>query len=234
MRKLKLLNEDKRDATIKATSPKRRATPQMGIKNDNVTFRRYLAANEGGLHGALVTEHGEDYGQMLIDGDPEIDMEVVGTRISDTDTVFLTAEGAIQYSPPEIVEVVLDTAGVEKERRKPIETSGNINDTTPLRWSKMRLKRSELVRRFAFKRTLQLHHVDGLTYDFLYNMAKTLHDADEAVYIGAGEKGRDAIILQDNGAPYRGFLEGRVDGEKYKLLLHLSALELKRPTEVQS
>jgi len=32
-----------------------------------------------------------------------------------------------------------------------------------------------------------------------------------------------------NGSPYRGFLEGRVDGERYILLLHLSNMELKMP-----
>jgi hypothetical protein len=31
-----------------------------------------------------------------------------------------------------------------------------------------------------------------------------------------------------SGRPCRGFLEGRVDGEKYQLMLHLSDMELKR------
>ena len=44
-----------------------------------------------------------------------------------------------------------------------------------------------------------------------------------------GSKGRDPLIFQENGSPYRGFLEGRVDGQKYKLLLHLSNLELRAP-----
>ena len=34
-------------------------------------------------------------------------------------------------------------------------------------------------------------------------------------------------VLDRNGTPYRGFLEGRVDGDKYLLLLHLTNLELK-------
>lgn len=36
-------------------------------------------------------------------------------------------------------------------------------------------------------------------------------------------------MLQENGSPYRGFLEGRVDGERFALLMHLSHMELKRP-----
>jgi hypothetical protein len=39
------------------------------------------------------------------------------------------------------------------------------------------------------------------------------------------------LIFHSNGSPYRGFLDGRVDGEKYQLLLRLSNLELKRPKE---
>ena len=111
------------------------------------------------------------------------------------------------YAPPEIVEVILEPDGSEKERREPVDVLGNVNDALPIRWTKMRLKRGELVKRFAFRRTLQLRHVDGLSYDFLYNMAKELDEADEAVYVGGGERGRDALIFQDNGSPYRGFLE---------------------------
>ncbi len=47
--------------------------------------------------------------------------------------------------------------------------------------------------------------------------------------MGAGTKGKDPLVFQTNGTPYRGFLEGRVDGAKYQLLLHLSNMELKRP-----
>jgi hypothetical protein len=35
--------------------------------------------------------------------------------------------------------------------------------------------------------------------------------------------------LQVNGTPYRGFLEGRIEGDKFILLLHLSNMELKKP-----
>ena len=45
--------------------------------------------------------------------------------------------------------------------------------------------------------------------------------------LGAGPKGRDPLIFQENGARYQAFLEGRIDGPRYKLLLHLSNLELR-------
>jgi len=61
-------------------------------------------------------------------------------------------------------------------------------------------------------------------------MAKELDEADEVVMIGGGAKGKKPLIFQTNGTPFRGFLEGRVDGERYMLLLHLSNMELRRPT----
>jgi hypothetical protein len=50
----------------------------------------------------------------------------------------------------------------------------------------------------------------------------------------AGESGKDPLIMQLNGSPYRGFLEGRVEGDKYILLLHLSNMELKLPQKTKA
>ena len=172
---------------------------------------------------------GDDYAQALIDGDPKIDVEVVGRELGPTDNVFLDNEERF-YAPRRLLRSCLTPMAVRKHvgnRKMP----ANVNEALPIRWSKMTLKRGDLSRRFAFRRTLQLHHVDGLTYDFLYGMAKALNDAGEAVYVGGGESGKEPLVFQDNGAPYRGFLEGRVDGQKYQLLLHLSSLELKQPKE---
>ena len=58
-------------------------------------------------------------------------------------------------------------------------------------------------------------------------MAKTLEDSGKLMQIGAGPKGQQPLIFQTNGTPFRGFLEGRTEGETYKLVLHLSNLEIK-------
>ena len=51
--------------------------------------------------------------------------------------------------------------------------------------------------------------------------------------LGAGPKGNQPLILRRGSVPYRGFLEGRTQGDKYCLLLHLSNLELKPPETAQ-
>ena len=103
------------------------------------------------------------------------------------------------------------------------------DDTPPLRWTKNLLSREQAISKFIFKKSLQLFHNDGLTFEFLFNMAKELHEKNQMVLLGAGEKGTDPIILQSNGTPYRGFLDGYIDGNKYKLFIRLSNQELKLP-----
>jgi hypothetical protein len=45
--------------------------------------------------------------------------------------------------------------------------------------------------------------------------------------LGAGPKGAQPLVLTRGGQQYRGFLEGRTQGSKYCLILHLSNMELK-------
>jgi hypothetical protein len=107
-----------------------------------------------------------------------------------------------------------------------VETPANIDIERPLVWTGKTFKRLEAVRRFVFSRNYQICHVDGLTFDFLFAMARELDTIDSLVLIGAGVRGIEPIILERNGLPYRGFLEGRIKGDRYILLLHLSHLEL--------
>ena len=60
-------------------------------------------------------------------------------------------------------------------------------------------------------------------------MAQELEKADSLMLLGGGPKSNQPLILRRGGSPYRGFLEGRTDGEKYCLILHLSNLELRAP-----
>ncbi len=229
MRKIHLMNEASRDATIIIDTVKTKPGPTMGIPGKKLAFRRYLAATDTGLHAALVAAHGEAYAQALIDGDPEIDIEKVGKYISDTSPVFLSSCGEVLHVSPNLTDVIFGPDGSERERKEAANTPGNVNDDTPVRWTGRKLPRVQAITRFAFRRTIGVKHVDGLTYDFLYAMAKQLAEEDAMVMLGGGAKGKEPLIFQENGTPYRGFLEGRVDGNRYKLLLHLSNLELRVP-----
>ncbi len=166
--------------------------------------------------------------ELIIEEDAEIDFEAAGRRTGPTDRVLLDPDGNVLYAAAE-VEVVCDRRGIELERRAPVDVPANVDGETPLVWTGRTLSRAEAVRRFAFTRSCRLRHVDGLTYDFLFGMADDLRKADSLVLVGAGPGGRDPIILERNGLPYRGFLEGRVHGDRYLLALHLTHLELVVP-----
>ena len=229
LRKLHLTNAAGRDATIDFVGLKGASPPKLGLPGKDIRFSRYLAASDDGLHEALQHKFGEDYAQALIDSDPEIDPERIGQSITETNAVYLSAEGEVLHAPPEWVEIIFGPDGSEKERRDPEDVEANVNDEMPVRWTGRRTPRADVARRYVFDRTLQIRHVDGLTYDYLYGMAKELDEADAVVLVAGGPKGRDPLIFNRNGSPYRGFLEGRVDGERYQLLLHLSNMELLRP-----
>jgi hypothetical protein len=163
-----------------------------------------------------------------MESDPEIDFEVAGRKTGSIDRVLLDSDDRVLYAASE-VEVILDSDGEEIERRQPIDASANIDTEKPLVWTRKMFKRTETVRRFAFTRNYQIRHIDGLTFDFLFDMAKELDISDSLVLIGVGAQGKEPIILERNGLSYRGFLEGRVSDNRYLLILHLSNLELLQP-----
>ena len=231
MFKFHMNNTDGLNTVVRYKSVRPGSLPKLGYNGKPTTFRRFLATTNEGTHEGLSQSVGEDYAQALIDGDPEIDFEKVGQFISDTQRIFLANDGTIMHCPPKIIEQLLSPKGEVQEEREAQDVEANVNDVSPVTWSKIRMKRSAVVRKFAFKSSLQLHHVDGLSYEYLFSIAKDLNDTDEMVLLGSGSKGKAPLIFRTNGTPYRGFLEGRIKGKEYQLILHLSNLELKLPAE---
>jgi hypothetical protein len=164
--------------------------------------------------------------QALIEGDPEIDPELFGSIMKETSRVFVNPDGQVVHRVRQF-EVVKNPDGTERERRPKKITLPNANVETPLKWSGKQMKKKDVYNKFVFAGKRQIVHVNGLTYDFLYNMAKELEQADSMMLLGAGPKGSQPLVLQRGGQAYRGFLEGRTQGDKYCLILHLSNMELK-------
>ena len=123
--------------------------------------------------------------------------------------------------------------GTEKEVRPDSTTTANIAlEGVPLRWTGKLMPKDKAMRMFMFKRSYQVQHINGLTFDFLYDMAKKLAEADALMLVGGGAKGNEPLVMSNGGTPYRAFLEGRVNGESYALILRLTNLELKEiPTK---
>lgn len=228
-RTIHLMNDAERDATVVTEYVLERAPPVLGFPGKSIQARRMLSCTEAGLHESLREAHGEDYGSALIEGDPEVDVEQVGRAIENTDTVYLSRAGEVLYASPLRVDVITGPDGEERERRPAADVPANVATEDAVRWTGRRIPVGEAVRRFAFRRSLRVQHVDGLTYDFCYGMAKQLQEDGVVVLLGAGPKGKDPLVFRDNGKRYRAFLAGRVEGERYQLLLHLTDLELRLP-----
>ena len=101
--KIHISNATSRDATVVATSTPVKESTIASKNGKPVSFQRYVAAGEGKLNEDLVKVLGDAYSQQLIDGDPEIDLELVGRAIDGTSTVLLNKENQPLYCAPEIM-----------------------------------------------------------------------------------------------------------------------------------
>ena len=169
----------------------------------------------------------EKVADALIKDDPEIDIESFGMFLTDMSRVYVTKKGIIHLV--EEIEVIYNPDGTERERRPRKKEPQNMNGEFPMRWTGKYVKKEEAAHRFVFTNKKQLVHINGLTFDFLYEMAKELDEKNTLLLVRGGEKGDQPLVMNRGGKPYNAFLEGRVKDDSYCLILHLSNMELKKP-----
>lgn len=178
---------------------------------------------------ALVAKFGDDpdaLTEALIQSNPEIDMESFGSYLEDTSRVYVDPENNIVHKVT-LYEVIRTPEGDVKERRPKKSQEPNVATELPLKWTGKKFKKSDIYRRFVFSGKMQISHINGLTYDFLFDMAKQLETENCMMLIAGGAKGNQPLLFRRGGLAYRGFLEGRTQGNKYALILHLTNMELK-------
>lgn len=233
MRGIHIANAKRRDAEVAFESQAIRRDIRTVLKNgkdkQNV---RVLKSTVDMDDESLAKQFGSwtDVADALIENDPELDVEVIGKKLNRTHRLWVDKNNNIAYRV-NLFRTIFNPDGTEKERRDVNKLPGNVNKEYPLRWTGKMFPRSEVIRKFAFTRSYQIRHINGATFDFLQAMAQELHDKDSVVLVGGGEKGNDPILLSRGGQPYRGFLEGRVQADRYMLILHLSDIELKTPKD---
>lgn len=236
MGSINLSSSKNRDALVHtqsvSTSLRVRWLDDKGRPASNV---RVLRATLSRDLDALLAAHGGDLtavGEAIIHGDPEVDCERVGGYLHDTSRVYVNPEQKIVHAVAQW-DVLRNPDGSVKERRPHKPTLPNVATETPLRWSGKLMKKSEVWNKFVFAAKLQVVHINGLTYDFLYEIARELELKESLLLVGAGPKSNQPLCFHRGGTPYRGFLEGRTQGEAYCLILHLSNLELRAPAAAE-
>lgn len=231
MRGIHIANAKRRDAEVafEARSERRNIRTVLKDGRDKINVR-VLKSTVDIDEQSLARQFGswDDVAAALIDADPEMNYEIIGKKLNRTHRVWVDNEDRIAYRV-NLFRTVFNPDGSERERRDVNKLPSNVDAQSPLKWTGKLFPREEAIRQFVFTRSYQIRHINGATFDFLYAMAKELDERDSLVLLGGGPKGNEPLLLSRGGQPYRGFLEGRVKGEKYILILHLTDIELKAP-----
>ena len=152
-------------------------------------------------YDALLGQFGapEKVAEALVEGDPEIDLESVGRYMRDTSRIYVNSERQVVYGVNQ-VEVVRNPDGSEKLRRPKKRDLPNVSAEHPLLWSGKLLLKNDVIRKFVMASKLQLVHINGLTYDFLFGIAKELEEKESMLIVGAGPKSNQQLILRHGAA----------------------------------
>lgn len=172
--------------------------------------------------------------ETIRDEDVEVDVEAAGELIRKGSRLYVNRQLKPVYTFS-IFDMIIRPSGEILERPHQV-TEPNANTVIPLR---VLGKKSQLfspldiATRFVISSSYFLSHTDGVSYQFLYDIAHKLAQEGKFARIQAYDpqtKEKSPLVLARGRQPYAAaFLEGRVRGEEYCLIFHLSNQELKTP-----
>ena len=145
--------------------------------------------------------------QLLIEGDPEIDLEAFGSTLKETSRVFVDPDGKIVHKVKQF-EVIKNPDGTERERRPRKIAQPNASTETPLKWSGKLMKKKDVYNKFVFAGKRQIVHVNGLTYDFLFGMAKELEETQCLMLLARVPRGISRWFSPVADSSFAGFSRG--------------------------
>ncbi len=229
---INISNVKNRDAVVALEALRPKTDVRYVDKNGKAVITKRLVKADADHDLAQLLQKAkklEKVADLLVKGDPEIDMENAGMTLTDASRVYVSKRGIIHLVNE--YEIIKNPDGSVKTKRARKKELQNMNAEFPLRWTGKFIKKEEAAHRFVFTNKKQIVHVNGLTFDFLYDMAKELDKRGSLMLIRGGAKADQPLVMNRGGKPYNAFLEGRVKGDAYCLILHLSNMELKRPKE---
>ena len=241
LRYIKLANQKNRDAevTFRSMNPKP-SVKMVQESGEHVVNKRVVKGTSKNSTQTLLNKYdekpkeGQDFklqlasrlAEDIISTDPEIDVELAGKFIEDVSRVFINESEKPVFKVKK-TEKIFSPKSELKQEREPKYNDCNILGENMVKWTGKLMPKSKIYNKLVFNKKYQIKHINGLTYDFLFDMAKELSDKDALMMMGGGASGKEPLVMNDGGKPYRAFLEGRIKGEKYCLILHLTDQELK-------
>lgn len=207
-------------------------------KESSHKIRRVKTVPEKRYEKIYVKENGqlksdEEIFKEFVNSDKEIDFEKTGCQIKHLKQFYEDKYGDAARNVW-FEETIYDKDGNIKDVHELVEKQNNIcNAENPLRWTGKYIPYEEAAKKFVIKQVYRLCHVDGLTFDFLFDISKDLEEKQSVMYMGAGPDGNDPAVFRQGGKPYRVFLKGKagvsndVKGQRryYQLLLLLCEME---------
>ena len=93
--------------------------------------------------------------EMLVAGDPEVDIETFGEFLEDSSRVYVDREKQIVHKVT-LHEVVRTPEGEIKERRPKQPKEPNVSTEIPIKWTGKKMKKSDVCSRFIFANKVQI------------------------------------------------------------------------------
>ena len=232
IRYIQIEDSNKIDAEITFKSIKKGNQIYMALENgEKPTNKRVLKLTKENSLDFLIGKKNpsdndfSDFSERLIQKDDEIDFELFGKFIDKVDKIYTNQDLKPVFNV-NISEQIIDPKGEIVEEKEKAYSRSNINGNSIVKWTGKYIPKKKLFNKVVLSRKYQLKHINGLTFDFLYKIAKDLQEKDSFMMLGGG-KGNEPLIINDGGKPYRAFLEGRIKEKSYILIMHLSNQEYK-------
>mgnify|MGYP006148711007 FL=1 len=232
IRYIKIEDANKRDAEITFKSVKSGDLIYLALENGEkpINKRVIKSTSENSIEHLIgknepTQEDYNSFSEKLMENDSEIDFELFGKYVDKTDKIYTNTDLKPVYNVT-ITEQILNTEGELVEEKEQTFNKSNINGDSTVRWTGKYIPKNKIYNKIVLSSKYQLKHINGLTFDFLFNVAKDLHEKDSLMMLGGG-KGNEPLTINDGGRPYRAFLEGKVKENSYCLIMHFSNQEYK-------
>lgn len=227
----RLANQEGRAAVVLLEPAKTPKPPTLGLPDAPVFFARHIAATSATSLHKLQERFGEGLGAAIAAGDPEAEPEIAGRACGELSAVYLDPKTREPLAAePFKADIATAPDGTEISRAPAADRPANIRDEAyPLRIrAKAAIAPQDAIRKYRFRRALQIRHLDGAGYEFLFAIARALSPG-LLYFVGAGPGGRDPLVLAANGKPHNAFLLAKTQGASHMMLLFLADMELRLP-----
>jgi hypothetical protein len=197
--------------------------------NTPVTHQRFIEFSKSHRDELILQQ--DNLIETLSKKDDEIDINLLGKLVNNTSYITVNKDLEPVYNFTLIDKLQQPDGSIQERPHQ--RTLSTINSDIPVIITEKLYDPEELMLNYIFRKSYYITHYDGVTFKFLFDIAKWLSEEGKFAEVEAFNietKKRDAIVLVDGGRKYpRGFLEGIVNNNRYCLILHLTDQELKLP-----